>query len=69
MASLIERLDKQIADLETEQTRIREDAATNLEEVAVKLATLAGARKAITKEVEAAYVALLKLGLISEVTR
>jgi hypothetical protein len=69
MPTLTESLDAQIALLKAERDRIESQAAENLADVDRKLAALRGARKSITKDVEAAYDALLALGLIQQVTR
>lgn len=65
--TLTERITAQIASLDAEKARITTDAARDLAAVEVKLAALAAAKPAITGEVEAAYVALRRLGLITEI--
>ena len=67
MATLTERLDKQIAALTDEYARIERQSVADLADVAAKLAVLEKSKSAITKEVEQAYVALLGLGLIKEI--
>lgn len=66
MASLTERIDAQIRELTAERGRIEDQAAENVAAVDVKLTALEKAKSAISKEVEAAYVSLLKLGLVKE---
>ena len=67
MATLAERIQKQLADLQAERDRIEADAKSNLAEVDLKIAALTEAARAVTKEIEVSYVALLKFGLIREV--
>lgn len=68
MATLIERLDKQIADLEAERARITKTVNDELAAVETKLAALVGARKVLTPETQAIYDGLVKLGLITDIS-
>ena len=68
MATLTERLDARITALTAERARIEAQHAQNLSEVDGRLEILAAAKKAVTKEIEGAYVALVAAGLIQEVT-
>lgn len=61
------RMEREIASLEAERARIAIDAEKALAAVDAKIAALTGAAVAVTTEVEAAYTALLGLGLIQEI--
>lgn len=67
MPTLTERLDIQVAALQTERERIKTQAASDLAAVNGKLAELQKARLAITADVEQAYASLRTLKLIQEI--
>jgi hypothetical protein len=67
MATLRDRLGARLRSELAERVRIEEQAATNLAEVDERIKAIGGARDAITDEVEAAYAALVKFGLIKEI--
>lgn len=57
----------QVTALRTEKQRIRDQALANADAVDTQLAALQAAKDALTPAIEAAYVALLALGLIHEI--
>lgn len=65
--TLRERIDMQVTALRTEKQRIRDQALANADAVDTQLAALQAAKDALTPAIEAAYVALLALGLIHEI--
>jgi hypothetical protein len=67
MATLRDRLAAQVADRQAERQRIDAQYASDIAEVDDKIATLQHARRAISDDVETAYTALIKLGLIQEI--
>lgn len=67
MATLSERLAKQIAELQSERDRIEAAAAANLADVDTKLGALKKAQAVVTKDVEATYATLLALNLVKEI--
>lgn len=67
MATLTERIDAQLAALKAERDRIQAQVATDLASVDTKIATLKGAKRLLSPELEQAYTALLALNLIREV--
>ena len=69
MGVLLDRLQRELAELGAERDRIEAQAVRDLAQVDTKMAVLGDAAKVITTEVEASYAALLRLGLIAEVTK
>ena len=69
MGALADKLAKQVADLQAERRRIVAQNTADLTAVDAKIDALVGASGVISDELEETYAALLKLGLISEVTR
>jgi len=67
MATLTDRIDRQIADLQRERERISLSALADLGVVDTKLEALQAAKAVLSRELEQTYGALLKLGLIKEI--
>jgi hypothetical protein len=65
--SLSVRLDERITRLSAERARIVADVQGQLDAVDEQLAALAAAKRVVNEGVEAAYLALLGLGLIQEI--
>lgn len=67
MATLADRLTKQLADLQAERAQIEARSAEALAEVDEKIEAVIAATKIVSKELESTYGALLRLKLIREV--
>jgi hypothetical protein len=67
MPTLTERIDSQIASLTAERARIVAQAEANVADVDTKLAALGQAKTLVTRNIEAVYTTLLKMGLVKEI--